>query len=127
MEVVSKRFHEISDPSVSYTVAADVTTGTPKILVKAAANSTVDRKLMVNNWLGFLSTCSCPCPDTNDLNTVEIEITFADEKVLWASADATKVSDPPAVGGGSWYLDDVHFTIAKIVFNDPLYYNLKAV
>ena len=37
---------------------------------------------MVNNCLGFLSTCNCPCPDTNDLNNVEIEITFADEQVF---------------------------------------------
>jgi len=41
---------------------------------------------MVNNWLYFLSTCNCPCPDTNDLNNVEIEITLADEKVLFSGA-----------------------------------------
>ena len=80
---------------------------------------------MVNNWLGFLSTASCPCPDTNDLNNVEIEITFDNEKVLWGAGGAT-ASNNIVSAGAAYKLEDVKFTIAKIVFNDPLYYNLKA-
>jgi hypothetical protein len=82
---------------------------------------------MVNNWLGFLSTASCPCPDTNDLNNVEIEITFDNEKVLYGSG----LTGTGAAGAGitsagaSYKLEDVKFTISKIIFNDPLYYNLK--
>jgi len=87
--------------------------------------SDTKQKMMVNNWLGFLSTSSCPCPDTNDLNNVEIEITFDNDKVLWGSGSATP--DVPIVSAGSSYkLEDVKFTISKIIFNDPLYYNLKA-
>ena len=122
----AKRFLENSDPSISFSMNADHTAGTPTITAKADSASDADKNMMVNNWLGFLSTCSCPCPDTNDLNNVEVEITFADEKVLFAGANAASVSAAPVVAGAKYDLDDVHFTISKIVFNDPLYYNLKA-
>ena len=76
---------------------------------------------MVNNWLGFLSTASCPCPDTNDLNKVEIEITFDNEKVLWGAGTAaiTGVTNSGAgadliTTGSSYKLEDVKFTISKI-------------
>ena len=126
VDQVAKRFLENSDPSVDYSVASDHASGTPTILTKAASASDANRKFMVNNWLGFLSTCNCPCPDTNDLNNVEVEITFADEKVLWAGAASGADHGDPNVQGASYSLTDVHFTISKIVFNDPLYYNLKA-
>ena len=79
---------------------------------------------MVNNRLGFLSTSSCSCPDTNDLNNVEIEITFDSEKVLWGAGAAAGADIVSA--GASYKLEDIKFTISKIIFNDPLYYNLKA-
>jgi len=83
---------------------------------------------MVKNWLGFLSTLSCPCCDTNDLNIVEIEMTFDNETVPWG-AGGTGIGAPGldvVSRGASYKLEDVKFTISKIIFNDPLYYNLKA-
>jgi hypothetical protein len=56
---------------------------------------------------------------------MEIEIELANESVLWASAHATAGTAPAPVGA-KWKLDDVHFTISKIVFQDPLYYNMKS-
>jgi hypothetical protein len=126
VDQTAKRFLENADPSCDYTMTQSHTGGTLVNLVKATGPVIVDKKLMVNNWLGFISTCSCPCPDTNDLNEVIVEITFADEKVLWgAGSDATKSLAIDAAGA-KWSLQDVHFTISKIVFNDPLYYNMKA-
>jgi hypothetical protein len=128
VDQVAKRFLENADPSIGFSLATnsnDVTAGTPLIKTRASTPSDTRQKFMVNNWLGFLSTCNCPCPDTNDLNNVEIEITFADEKVLFSGA-AGVVGADPAVVGARYELEDVHFTISKIVFNDPLYYNLKA-
>lgn len=123
----AKRFLENSDPSIGFKVGGvdDYTTGAPTIKTKSTAANDTNQKMMVNNWLGFLSTCNCPCPDTNDLNNVEIEITFADEKVLFAGGNAA-ADTAPNITGAKYFLDDVHFTISKIVFNDPLYYNLKA-
>jgi len=132
VDQTTKRFLEFSDPSVSYTTGAnpnDFTAATPQLLVDDDTDSDTKRKLMVNNWLGFLSTCNCPCPDTNDLNNVEIEITLADEKILWCSRKkgaTTGDSQQTSPGTPEWHLDNIHFTISKIVFNDPLYYNLKA-
>lgn len=121
----AKRYLEISDPSVSYSATATFTNATPVILTSSVNNITTDRKLCVNNFLGFISSASCPCPDTNDTGVIEIEIELANENILWASANATAGSAPAPVGA-KWRLDDVHWTINKIVFNDPLYYNLKA-
>lgn len=124
VDQVAKRFLENADPSVDYSVTDTFDSGAPTILTLQASASDTNKKMMVNNWLGFLSTCNCPCPDTNDLNNVEVEITFADEKVLWAGAAGA--NNDPNVQGAAYTLSDVHFTISKIVFNDPLYYNLKA-
>jgi hypothetical protein len=130
VDQTAKRFLEISDPCVLYSTGAnslDHTAGTPKYLVNHTEPSDTKRKLMINNWLGFISTCNCPCPDTNDLNLIEIEITLADEKVLWCSRDSGG-ADHGAVApvNAGFALENIHFTISKIVFNDPLYYNLKA-
>jgi len=128
VDQTAKRFLENSDPSVGYTKAAnstDVSGGNRVNKTLIATASDTKQKMMVNNWLGFLSTASCPCPDTNDLNNVEIEITFDNEKVLWGAGGAT-ASNNIVSAGAAYKLEDVKFTIAKIVFNDPLYYNLKA-
>ena len=128
VDQTAKRFLENSDPSVGYTTAAnstDVSGGNRVNKTLIATASDTKQKMMVNNWLGFLSTASCPCPDTNDLNNVEIEITFDNEKVLWGAGGAT-ASNNIVSAGAAYKLEDVKFTIAKIVFNDPLYYNLKA-
>jgi hypothetical protein len=131
VDQTAKRFLENSDPSVGYKIGAtsvDKSAGARinKCLVTTASD--VKQKFMVNNWLGFLSTSSCPCPDTNDLNNVEIEITFDNEKVLWgAGATGTGAAGADILSAGASYkLEDVKFTISKIIFNDPLYYNLKA-
>lgn len=126
VDQVSKRYLEISDPSVAYSVASDTTNATPIILTSSGVTtSTVGRKLCVNNFLGFISSASAVCIDTNDTGVIEIEIELANENVLWASANATAGTAPAPVGA-KWKLDDVHWTINKIVFNDPLYYNLKS-
>ena len=125
IDQIAKRHLEIADPSIRYTVAADHTNGSPEITTSSATTRDVNRKLAINNWIGFLASVSCVCPDLNDLGSMEIELTLADEKVLWAGAHTT-ASGAPVISGAHWKLDEVHFTISKIVFNDPLYYNMKA-
>jgi hypothetical protein len=123
----AKRCLENVDPSVFYLVTDDQTTsGTPQITsVAATDNSTVYRKFVINSWCGFLATCSTPCIDTNDLNEVIIEIRLATSDVCFLSCDA-------GTGGvttgtvSSFTLKNVGFSISKIVFNDPMYYNMKA-
>ena len=131
VDQTAKRFLENSDPSVGYTVgtsSVDKSAGTRINKCLTATDHDIKQKFMVNNWLGFLSTSSCPCPDTNDLNNVELEITFDNEKVLWgAGLTGTGAAGAGITSAGASYkLEDVKFTISKIIFNDPLYYNLKA-
>ena len=75
--------------------------------------------------MGFLSTCSTPVIDTNDLNEVIIEIRLASPDILFL-AGTTNTADVTAGNATGFFLKKVGFTISKIVFNDPLYYNLKA-
>ena len=126
----AKRNLEISDPSVRYALNGvfDHTAGTPQITTLDATTSDVNRKIAITNWCGFLSTASTRCIDTNDFGTMEIEITLADEKVLWTSANnmTTGTSQVAPNVNANYKLDDIHFCISKIVFNNSLYYNMKA-
>jgi len=129
VDQTAKRFLENADPSIGYKMGVDSNDKSAgnrinKCLVGTPSDN--KEKFMVNNWLGFLSTASCPCPDTNDLNNVEIELTFDNEKVLWGAGASADPGDPIVSAGAAYKLEDVKFTISKIIFNDPLYYNLKA-
>ena len=122
---VSKRALELADPSVGYSVAAGETNATPKILTDSDAPDDTNRKLVINNWCGFLKSSNVEVIDTNDIGVVEIECELANDNILWSSGAATINTDVNNAGA-TWKLDDVHFTINKVVFNDPLYYNMKA-
>lgn len=116
----AKRHLENADPSVYYETgvgSSSLATGVFKITPNSDA---VKRKYAITSWLGFLSTLSTPIIDTNDLNKVEIEITFSEPNVMFQKSTNVRVTAP------GYTLSDVHFMINKIVFNDPLYYNMKA-
>ena len=60
VDQVANRFLENSDPSIGFSLATnsnDTSAGTPLIKTRAATPSDTRQKFMVNNWLGFLSTC----------------------------------------------------------------------
>ena len=127
----AKRHLENVDPSVYYTPTSDsATTGTVQNTLLAATTNartdagTNDRKFIINNWLGFLSTCSTPVIDTNDLNEVIVELRIASPDICYLSGVTSSANT--AGNANAFFLKKVAFTISKIVFNDPLYYNLKA-
>jgi hypothetical protein len=125
----AKRNLEIADPSVRYALNGvfDHSAATPEITTLDATTSDVNRKIAITNWCGFLSTASTSCIDTNDFGVMEIEITLADEKVLWCSANNPAANPDVAPNvNANFKLDDIHFTISKIIFNNSMYYNLKA-
>jgi len=116
----AKRFLENADPSVYYetsTTSSSLATGVFKI---SANNDAVKRKFAITSWLGFCSTLSTPIIDTNDLGQVTLEITFESANVMFQKMTNVRVTAP------GYTLSDVHFMVNKIVFNDPLYYNMKA-
>ena len=122
---ISKRALEIADPSVGYSVATDHTNATPKILTDSDAPDDTNRKLVINSWCGFLQSSNIEVIDSNDIGVIEIECELANDNILWSSGAGTANTDV-SNAGATWKLDDIHFTINKIVFNDPLYYNMKA-
>jgi hypothetical protein len=89
----AKRHLENVDPSVYYSVGVDTTTtgGALNTLLfdtsnkYDAASDTKNRKFIINNWLGFLSTCSTPVIDTNDLNEVIVELCLSNADILFSS------------------------------------------
>jgi hypothetical protein len=116
----SKRFLENADPSVYYETGIAKTsleTGVFKITGNVDA---VKRKFAITSWLGFISSLSTPIIDTNDLNKVEIEITFESAHVMFQKSSNVRITAP------DFTLSDIHFMINKVVFNDPMYYNMKA-
>jgi len=121
IDQVAKRHLENADPSVTISTSTSVATGSgnPSITSKLAT-STTDRKFVVSNWIGMLGTISTTIIDTNDLNKVEIEITFDSENTMFQSTSITRVT------GHNYELNDIHFLVSKINFNNPLYYQLKA-
>lgn len=127
----AKRNLELSDPSVRYalTNVFDHTAATPQITTLDSTTSDVNRKIAITNWCGFLSTASTRCIDTNDFGIMEIEITLENEKVLWCSANSLSSGSSFQVApnvNASYKLEDCHFTISKVVFNNSLYYNMKS-
>lgn len=121
IDQTAKRHLENADPSISISTSTTLATasGNPSITSKLAT-STTDRKFCINNWLGFLGTSSTSIIDVGDLNRVEIEITFENENVMFQSTSATRVT------GHNYELNDIHFMINKIQFQNPLYYQMKA-
>lgn len=120
VDQLAKRHLENVDPSVYFdtgTTTSSLATGVFNI---TATKDAVKRKYAITSWCGFLSSISTPIIDTNDLNKVEIEITFENANVMWQKQNRTRVTSP------GYTLSDVHFMINKITFNDSLYYNLKA-
>lgn len=116
----TKRFLENADPSVYYetsTTSTSLATGVFKIVPNQDA---FKRKFAITSWLGFISTLSTPVIDTNDLGQVSLEITFESANIMFQKMTNVRVTAP------DYTLSDIHFYINKIVFNDPLYYNMKA-
>lgn len=120
IDQLAKRHLENVDPSVYYdtgTTTSSIATGVFNI---TATKDAVKRKYAVTTFPGFCSTLSTKIIDLNDLNSLELELTFENANVMWQKQNRIRVTAP------GYTLSDMHILINKIVFNDPLYYNLKA-
>ena len=116
----TKRFLENADPSVYYETSTTSTSAATGVFKIVPNENAFKRKFAITSWLGFISTLSTPIIDTNDLGQVSVEITFEAANIMFQKMTNVRVTAP------DYTLSDVHFMINKIVFNDPLYYNMKA-
>ena len=115
----AKRFLENTDPSVYYETGITTTSANTGIFKLTSTSDAVKRKFAITSWLGLISTLSTKIWDTNDLNRVEIELTFESGNVCFQKQAQAQVT-------GGYTISDAHFLINKVVFNNPLYYNMKS-
>jgi hypothetical protein len=120
IDQLAKRHLENVDPSVYYDTGIAKTSVETGVFNITAAKDAVKRKYCVTTFPGFCSSLSTKIIDTNDLNSLTLEITFENANVMWQKQSLTRVTAP------GYTLSDVHCMITKIVMNDSLYYNLKA-
>lgn len=107
------------DPSVSYSADYAGSAAVCAFNTDAATANDTKKPMMINNWLGFIGSASTPVIDTNDCSDIYIEMRFAPSTVCFQGGST-------AATGVDYKLSDIRFTISKIVFNSPDYYNLKA-
>jgi hypothetical protein len=120
IDQLAKRHLENVDPSVYYDTGVGLTSIATGVFNITATKNAVKRKYAVTTFPGFCSSLSTKIIDLNDLNSLELELTFENANVMWQKQNRTQVTAP------GYTLSDVHFMINKIVFSDSLYYNLKA-
>jgi hypothetical protein len=124
----SKRFLENADPSVYFTSGNTIDAGTTPITAYTAAantagNGETNRKIVINNFLGFIGSLSTPVLDLTDTGDVYIEIRWAPTKVLWGTTNTNAVTYNVDTGCS---IDDLRMTCSKINFESSEYYDLKA-
>ena len=107
------------DPSVEYTAAASGAASVCKFNTDPNTANDTEKPMMINNWLGFIGSASTPVIDTNDCSDIYLEYRFSPSTVCFQGGST-------AATGVDYKLSNIRFTISKIVFNSPDYYNLKA-
>ena len=99
-------------PITAYTAAANT-----------AGNGETNRKIVINNFLGFIGSLSTPVLDLTDTGDIYIEIRWAPTKVLWGTTNTTAPTYNVDTGCS---IDDLRMTCSKINFESSEYYDLKA-
>ena len=126
----SKRLLENADPSVHY-FRKNSSASNSAIGVCVATNGTdadnyeLKRPIVINNFLGFLSSLSTPVIDLNDTGDIYIEIRWASANVLWATTNSSNPANFPANNADNSF-DNLRMTCSKINFESSEYYDLKA-
>lgn len=113
------------DPSIKITMGNGVSNPITVVSNVSGATASDDgEKLVVNNWLGILGSCSTPVIDLADWGDLYINIQFAPTNVLWQSVDDADTAIK-TLAGLTYSLTDLYVTVDRCSFQDPLYYNLK--
>ena len=115
----AKRFLENADPSVYYETGIATSSANTGIFKLTSTSDAVKRKFAITSFLGLISTISTKIIDTNDVGKFEIELTFDSGNICFQKQAQIQVA-------GGYTISDAHFLINRVVFSNPLYYNLKA-
>lgn len=122
-----KRDLENTDPSVKTSITdAGVILQTMNLNENTSNHSDTERQFCITNWLGFLGTSSSEIIDTGILGEVKLEIRLNSPSILWKSAEPSAGAVDTALEPAKYQLDEVFFTINRITFNNPEFYELQA-
>lgn len=125
----SKRLLENYDPSTYFYSGTTVAANTPIGVVNSQDGNNTNcfetgRPIVINNFLGFLSSLSTPVLDLNDTGDIYIDIRWASPSVLWGSTNATAPTySTPA--NSTCTFANLRMTCSKINFESSEYYTLK--
>jgi hypothetical protein len=127
----SKRIGEVFDPTIRWSQTASAgTTATNENAIAGIVNHSVTAttsndtniNMCINNWLGFLGSCSTSCIDTTDFSDIFVEFGFAPPTVLYHSTITTSA---PTINNPNYTLTNIFITLDLITFGSALYYDLK--
>ena len=127
----SKRIGEVFDPTIRWSQTTSAGTsatnenaiaGVINHSVTGATSNDTNVNMCINNWLGFLGSCSTPCIDTTDFSDIFVEFAFAPSTVLYHSTITTSA---PTLSNVNYTLTNIFMTLDLITFGSSLYYDLK--
>jgi len=84
-----------------------------------AGNTEVNRPIVINNFLGFISSLSTPVLDLNDTGDIYIEIRWASPSVLWATTNVAAATAFNTTTGCQF--NNLRMTCSKINFESSEY------
>ena len=124
----SKRLLENPDPSVYYYQGLSTSNNSPIGVVNAqdgssAVNIENGRPIVINNFVGIISSLSTPVLDLNDTGDIFLEIRWASPSVCWATTNTSAPTTFPTTT--NCYLNNLRLTCSKINFESSEYYDLK--
>ena len=125
----SKRLLENPDPSVYYSQGISTSNNTPIAVCNAQDGSITTniengRPIVINNFIGILSSLSTPVLDLSDTGDIYLEIRWASPSVCWGTTNAAGTTSFTTTT--NCYLNNLRLTCAKINFEDSEYYSLKS-
>jgi hypothetical protein len=118
----SKRIGEVFDPNIRWSQTASTGTvatnensiaGVVNYSVTGATSNDTGVNMCINNWLGFLGSCSTPCIDTSDFSDIFMEFALYPATVLYHSTITTSV---PTINNASYTLSTIFMTLDLINF-----------
>jgi hypothetical protein len=127
----SKRKLENFDPSVYYKAGAVAAANLPFIATNAQDSSVANsqelkRPILINNFLGVISSASTRVWDLDDTSDILVEIRWVQITVCWGGTNtSTSLAYSTALTGDT-FIDNIRMTCSKINFQSSDYYDLKA-
>ena len=125
----SKRFLENVDPSVYYYAGTVSGTGNSPIGICNSQDGTNTanyenlRPIVINNFIGLISSLSTPVLDLNDTSDIYIEIRWASVNVLWGATNTGVMAYTTTTGCS---INNLRLLCTKINFESSEYYELKS-